>query len=111
MTIFPGGENEGYYEHFGIEAEKALAVQALSANKSFAADKASHVLLDVELMFKNASGEWEAVTYENFPSEGVETVLPYPEGTNKAEFDYTSYDNVDLCNDRCSCIKKKKSVK
>ena len=44
--------------------------------------------MDVELQIKTAEGNWETVTYENFPSEGVEAVLPYPEGTDKGAFDF-----------------------
>lgn len=70
------------------EIEKALAEKALSANKAFDIDKVNSVLMDVELQIKNASGKWETVNYDKFPTEGVETVLPYPEGTNKENFDF-----------------------
>ena len=70
------------------DIENALTEKALNANENFVVDKVKSVLMDVALQFKNASGEWETVTYDNFPTEGVETVLPYPEGTNKEDFDF-----------------------
>ena len=70
------------------DIENALAEKALKANENFVVDKVKSVFMDVELQFKNASGEWESVTYDNFPTEGVEAVLPYPDGTNKEDFDF-----------------------
>ncbi|MDD6032584.1 MAG: hypothetical protein PUC47_03730, partial [Oscillospiraceae bacterium] len=46
------------------------------------------VLLDVELKVQKADGSWETVTAENFPAEGVEVLLPYPEGTNKDDYTF-----------------------
>ncbi len=82
----PNGVADKYTSTTDIES--ALAKKALSANEDFDVDKVNSVLMDVELQFKNASGEWETVTDDNFPAEGVETVLPYPEGTNKEDFDF-----------------------
>lgn len=70
------------------DIENALAEKALSANETFDIDKVNSVLMDVELQIKNASGKWETVNYDKFPTEGVETVLPYPEGTNNEDFDF-----------------------
>lgn len=72
-----------------VEAvEKEMAKSALAANEDFKEDLVKTVVLDVKLQVKNAEGKWEDVTYENFPEEGIETLLPYPEGTDKEHFEF-----------------------
>lgn len=70
------------------EIESTLFEKALEANSNFKKDFVKSVLMDITLKVKNADGEWEIVTYENFPKEGVETLIPYPAGTNKDKFDF-----------------------
>lgn len=68
--------------------EDKMIETALASNKDFTAAAAKSVVLDVKLQVKTADGKWETVTYENFPKEGVEALLPYPEGTDKDNFDF-----------------------
>ena len=40
---------------------------------------------DIALRYKNAEGNWVAVDEANFPTGGVEVVLPYPNGTDSKD--------------------------
>ncbi|MCI8834874.1 MAG: hypothetical protein HFH24_05790 [Ruminococcus sp.] len=47
------------------------------------------VVYDVKLQVSLDGGKtWENVTPENFPGEGLEVLLPYPEETNRADHDF-----------------------
>lgn len=39
--------------------------------------------MDVSLKIRNADDEWIPVDPNDFPEDGVEVLLPYPEGTNR----------------------------
>ena len=39
--------------------------------------------MDVSLQIRNADDEWIPVDPNDFPEDGVEVLLPYPEGTNR----------------------------
>lgn len=86
LQAVPSGVADKYNSTTAIE--KALAEKAINANENFAADKVHHVLMDIKLQYKDASGNWQTVTYDNFPTEGVEAIISYPEGTNKDDFDF-----------------------
>ena len=46
-------------------------------------------LYDVTLYYSEGGGvTWVRATEENFPKDGVTVVLPYPAGTNAADFDF-----------------------
>ena len=46
-------------------------------------EKERSKLVDVKLMVSTDGGStWTAATAENFPAEGIDVVLPYPDGTN-----------------------------
>lgn len=62
---------------------KALLEKALSGNSALKKENTNSVLLDVSLQRRNADNEWIPVDPDNFPEEGVEVLLPYPEGTNR----------------------------
>ena len=62
---------------------EAMIAAALKADPAMDTEKAGSVLLDVTLRVKNANGTITRVTARNFPSEGVEVLLPYPEGTDE----------------------------
>ncbi len=48
------------------------------------------IIYDVTLMISFDGGlTWEKATAENFPEGGLTVILPYPEGTNKEEYDFT----------------------
>ena len=62
---------------------EAMIAAALKADPAMDTEKAGSILLDVTLRIKNANGTITRVTARNFPSEGVEVLLPYPEGTDE----------------------------
>ena len=62
---------------------KALLEAALSGNSAIKKENTNSVLLDVSLEIHNPDGTVTKVEAENFPEEGVEVLLPYPEGTNR----------------------------
>ena len=46
-------------------------------------------LHDVTLLFSEDGGKtWVKATEENFPKDGITVTLPYPEGTNAADYDF-----------------------
>lgn len=64
---------------------KALLEKALSGNSALKKENTNSVLLDVSLQIRIADDEWIPVDPEDFPEEGVEVLLPYPEGTNRTD--------------------------
>lgn len=46
-------------------------------------------LYDVNLYYRTGEDEpWQEATEDNFPKEGITVTLPYPDGTNAADFDF-----------------------
>ena len=66
------------------EIHKALQEKAFSGNIEMKEENTGSLLLDVSLQIKTAGGELIPVDPENFPEEGVEVLLPYPEGTDRS---------------------------
>ena len=64
---------------------EALLNAALAANAQLDPQRVASVLLDVTLQLRNADGTMTAVSPQNFPTEGVEVLLPYPEGTDQSD--------------------------
>lgn len=50
---------------------------------------ASSVVLDVTIMVRINGGTPVEATKDNIPAEGVDIILPYPQGTNKDDYDFT----------------------
>jgi len=47
------------------------------------------MIQEIAVKVKNVeTGRWEYATADNFPKEGVKVVLPYPEGTNKTDYNF-----------------------
>lgn len=67
------------------DIRKALLKTALSGNSTLKKENTNSVLMDVSLRIKNANDEWSPVDPNDFPEEGVEVLLPYPEGTNRTD--------------------------
>lgn len=65
------------------DIRKALREKALSGNSTLKKENANSVLMDVSLKIRNADDEWIPVDLNDFPEDGVEVLLPYPEGTNR----------------------------
>lgn len=61
-----------------VEAVQNALTEAASAPTD--AD-ATTVYLDVVLQAQDDDGEWVTIPPENFPAEGLDVTLPYPEGT------------------------------
>ena len=53
-------------------------------------EKERSKLVDVKLMVSTDGGiHWNAATAQNFPAEGIDVVLPYPDGTNGDEYSFS----------------------
>ncbi len=53
-------------------------------------EKERSKLVDVKLMISTDGGStWTAATAGNFPAEGIDVVLPYPDGTNGDEYSFS----------------------
>ena len=66
------------------DAMYAVAVKALSG---ITAENTE--LHDVTLLFSEDGGKtWVEATKDNFPASGITVTLPYPEGTNAADYDF-----------------------
>lgn len=64
------------------DIRKALREKTLSGNSPLKKENTNSVLLDVSLQIRNSDNELAPVDPENFPQDGVEVLLPYPEGTD-----------------------------
>ena len=52
-------------------------------------DEKNTTAIDVTIMISFDEGRtWEKVTKENFPKNGMDVIIPYPEGTNKSDYDF-----------------------
>lgn len=65
------------------DIRKALREKALSGNSPLKKENTNSVLMDVLLKIRNADDEWILADPNDFPEDGVEVLLPYPEGTNR----------------------------
>lgn len=76
-------ENESLNTPEKMEAKLKLSIESLL-------DGATTKIYDVKLMTSLDGGiTWVEVTKENFPKDGVTVLLPYPEGTNATDFNFT----------------------
>lgn len=66
------------------DIRKALLEKALSGNSPLKKENTNSVLLDVSLQIRNSDDELVPVDPENFPQDGVEVLLSYPEGTDSS---------------------------
>lgn len=76
----PAGINEMFADVSDIE--EAMVSGTVAAKEHITAKNIKKEFMDVELKVQNESGDWETVTHENFPEEGITILLPYPEGTD-----------------------------
>lgn len=75
-------------EYDTVEKIESNLTETILSNEGYSADNT--VLYDIEFVTSEDGGEtWTPVTAENFPAEGIEVTLPYPEGTNGTEYDFT----------------------
>lgn len=78
----------GDTEYNTVEKIENKLTEAIVSNKGYTAGNT--VLYDMELVTSEDGGAtWIPVTAENFPAEGIVVTLPYPEGTNAADYDFT----------------------
>lgn len=75
-------------EYNMVEKIKNKLTETIVSNEGYIADNTA--LYDIELVTSDDGGQtWVPVTAENFPAEGIVVTLPYPEGTNAADYDFT----------------------
>ena len=80
--------NLGDTEYNTVEKIKNKLTETIASNKGYTADNT--VFYDIEFVTSEDGGKtWIPVTAENFPEEGINVTLPYPEGTNVADYDFT----------------------
>ena len=79
------------------EVEQALEDTAKTKNETFDEEKVKIEVVDVELkVFNETTNAWELVDDTNFPANGVTIVLPYPEGTNAANYANFTFEIVHM---------------
>ncbi|MCD8347174.1 MAG: YDG domain-containing protein [Lachnospiraceae bacterium] len=62
----------------------------VSKQDSYTGEDLGIAVYDVALMVSYDGGAtWVKATEENFPADGLTVILPYPEGTNKDDYDFT----------------------
>lgn len=79
------------------DVEQALEDTAKTQNENFDDEKVKIEVVDVELkVFNEETDAWELVDDTNFPEQGVTIVLPYPEGTNSANYANFTFEIVHM---------------
>lgn len=75
-------------EYNTVKKIKNKLTETIVSNEGYIADNTA--LYDIGLVTSEDGGQtWVPVTAENFPAEGIVVTLPYPEGTNAADYDFT----------------------
>lgn len=78
----------GNTEFNTVEKIENKLTETIVSNEGYIADNTA--LYDIELVTSEDGGQtWVPVTAENFPAEGIVVTLPYPKGTNAADYDFT----------------------
>lgn len=78
----------GNTEYNTVEKIENKLTETIVSNEGYIADNTA--LYDIELVTSENGGQtWVPVTAENFPAEGIVVTLPYPKGTNAADYDFT----------------------
>lgn len=95
--IFANDVQEGIQEipqslqEVGLADETAILEKMVEQATEKAAEitKESTTLYDVTLQYSEDGGKtWKEASEEDFPQEGITVTLPYPDGTNAADFDF-----------------------
>ena len=69
------------------EIKEELISKILATSTGYSAENMVHY--DVALHFSLDGGDsWILATEENFPTEGITVILPYPEGTNARDYEF-----------------------
>ena len=71
------------------DLKAALIKEVFASNASFNREETEIAFMEIVLKIKNEDGIWEIVTPDNFPKEGLEVVIPYPEKADKDGFMFT----------------------
>ena len=86
LTQVPDGLKDTRFDTVE-EITEELISKILTISTGFSRENMEHY--DVALHFSLDGGEsWILATEENFPTEGITVVLPYPQGTNPREYDF-----------------------
>lgn len=81
---------EGLEKKFdSVDEIKAALEEKVISESKFSEKKAKVVFMEITLQTKDESGNWVEVTEENFPEEGLEVCIPYPEGTDAKKFKFS----------------------
>lgn len=76
---------KGYDSVESIESALQTALSIETEEK-----KENSELVDAKLMISTDGGKtWQEATLENFPEEGINAILPYPDGTNGNEYSFS----------------------
>ena len=69
--------------------EKALLTSSEAKAKLADIPEANTKVVDIEVVVSFDGGKtWVKATQENFPTSGLDVLIPYPAGTNKDNFDF-----------------------
>jgi len=86
LTEVPNGLKNTRFDTVEKITEEMIS-KVLATFKGYSAENMDHY--NVELYFSLDGGEsWILATEENFPTEGITMIFPYPEGTNARDYDF-----------------------
>ena len=86
LTEVPEELEQAGFETVGA-IQDAMYAEAVKALPGVTAENTE--LHDVTLLFSEDGGmTWVKATKDNFPASGITVTLPYPEGTNAADYDF-----------------------
>ena len=86
LTEVPGGLKDTQFDTVE-EIKEELISKILATSTGYSAENMVHY--DVALHFSLDGGDsWILATEENFPTEGITVILPYPEGTNARDYEF-----------------------
>ena len=86
LTVVPDGLKDTQFDTVE-EIKEELISKILATSTGYSAENMVHY--DVALHFSLDGGDsWILATEENFPTEGITVILPYPEGTNARDYEF-----------------------
>ena len=83
-TGLASGPETAAQQYPTVDAIYQALVQAAQASNTSLKQNDGSVLLDVTLQVRGDDGTLTTVAPENFPAEGMEVLLPYPQGTDRS---------------------------
>jgi len=80
-------QNAGEKNNTPEKVKKNLA-EAIVTSETINSE-AEVVFMEIELKVQKQDGSWEKVDAQNFPPQGLEVVIPYPEGVDPEDYSFT----------------------